>query len=29
MNVDGVESFVEKCRDLIDLEREEEINQST
>jgi len=27
--MDGVESFVEKCRDLIELEREEEINQST
>jgi len=27
--MNGVESFVEKCRDLIELEREEEINQST
>jgi len=25
----GVEEFVEKCRDLIEIEREEEINQST
>jgi len=27
--MNGVESFVEKCRDLIELEREEEMNQST
>jgi len=27
--MNGVESFVEKCRELIELEREEEINQST
>jgi len=27
--MNGVEAFVEKCRDLIELEREEEINQST
>jgi hypothetical protein len=27
--MDGVESFVEKCRDLLELEREEEIKQST
>jgi len=27
--MNGVESFVEKCGDLLELEREEEINQST
>jgi len=27
--MDGVEAFVEKCRDLLELEREEEIKQST